>query len=104
MSDFSCSPADASSSAGSLGRAKHENYLLIKDVYALIAFLDRRQREVNEAIDQATTEQEKYGLSQYFYGLGEALDAARLLANYDPSKLQTSFGFDVAPAPLFEMK
>ena len=79
--------------------------LLIKDIYQLIAYLERRQRETLELLATATSEKARLSLNGYINGLGESIEAARKVATYDPASLQTSFELALPDAePLFNLK
>lgn len=81
------------------------DYLIIKDVFQLIAVLERRQREVNTELDATTDPEAMLSLYSYEDGLKFALEAARKLATYDAKGLQTGFDFlSSTDTPIFSAK
>ena len=79
--------------------------LLLKDIYQLIAYLERRQRETLELLETATSEKDRLSLNGYINGLQEGIEAARKVATYDPASLQISFDLALPDTePLFNLK
>lgn len=92
-----------------------DQYLLVKDVYQLIALLDRRVRECEELMEACVIQRDRAETPElwqrcqddYIYnqgwrnGLNEAMEYARKLADYNPAKLQTSFDFVAEAEPIF---
>ena len=79
--------------------------LLIKDIYQLITYLERRQRETLELLETTTGETDRLSLNGYINGLQEGIEAARKAATYDLASLQISFDLALPDAePLFNLK